>query len=86
MVTLENLHPSAVTIHTEGGEHRDPIYKHFSTRFRDAYYSELDHFIDFLQGRATQLRITADEAGAAVRVSQAAAQSFREKRPVELHW
>jgi myo-inositol 2-dehydrogenase/D-chiro-inositol 1-dehydrogenase len=49
MLTLENLHPSAVTVHTEQGEMRDPIYKHFSTRFVDAYYSELDHFIAYLQ-------------------------------------
>jgi hypothetical protein len=43
-----------------------------------------DNFFD--QGRDTKLRITADEAGAAVRVSQAAAQSFREKKPVHLTW
>lgn len=32
------------------------------------------------------LRITADEAYAAVRVSQAAAQSYKEKKPIHLDW
>lgn len=85
-VTLENLRPSAVTVHSEAGEHKDCIYNHFSSRFKDAYYSELDHFISFLQGRDQHLRITAQEAGDAVRVSQAAAESFREKKPIHLTW
>jgi myo-inositol 2-dehydrogenase/D-chiro-inositol 1-dehydrogenase len=86
MVTLENLRPSAVTIHSEAGEVKENIYNHFSTRFKDAYYSELDHFIAFLQGRETKLRITADEAFAAVKVSQAAAESYKRKEPVKLTW
>jgi myo-inositol 2-dehydrogenase/D-chiro-inositol 1-dehydrogenase len=86
MVTLENLRPSAVTVHSEKGENKDCIYDHFSTRFKDAYYSELDHFIAYLQGREKKLRITADEACAAVRVSQAAAESYRLKKPVHLEW
>jgi len=85
-VTLDNLRPSAVTVHSEKGEVKDCIYDHFSSRFKDAYYSELDHFIAFLQGRDHHLRITAQEAGDAVRVSQAAAQSFREKKPIHLDW
>ncbi len=86
MVTLDNLRASAVTVHTDAGEVKDCIYNHFSSRFRDAYYSELDHFIAYLQGRETTLRITAKEAYEAVRVSKAAAQSFLEKRPITLTW
>lgn len=86
MVTLDNLRASAVTVHTEKGEVKDCIYDHFSSRFKDAYYSELDHFIAYLQGRETKLRITAQEAYEAVRVSQAAAQSFKEKRAIALTW
>jgi len=86
MVTLDNLRASAVTVHSAEGEVKDCIYDHFSSRFKDAYYSELDHFIDFLQGRATKLRITAEEAYAAVRVSQAAADSFRQKQAIHLTW
>ena len=86
MVTLENTRPSAVTVHSEQGEVKDCIYDHFSSRFRDAYFSELDHFISFLQGKESRLRITADEASAAVRVSMAAAQSFKEKKPINLTW
>lgn len=51
MVTLENLRPFAVVTYSEAGEIRDCIYDHFSSRFSNAYYSELDHFIAFLQGR-----------------------------------
>lgn len=29
MVTLENTRASAVTVHGESGEHKDPIYNHF---------------------------------------------------------
>lgn len=86
MVTLENLRPSAVTVHAEDGEKKDCIYNHFSSRFYDAYYSELDHFIHYLQGKEETLRITADEAYAAVRVSQAAADSYRLKKPIHLEW
>ena len=86
MVALENVRPSAVTMHSEKGETKDCIYDHFSTRFKDAYYSELAHFIDFLQGRAKTLRITAAEAADAVKVSQAAAESFRTKLPITLKW
>lgn len=49
MVTLDNLRASAVTVHSAEGEIKDCIYDHFSSRFKEAYYSELDHFIDFLQ-------------------------------------
>jgi len=86
MVTLENTRPSAVTVHSEKGEVKDCIYDHFSSRFKDAYYSELDHFIAFLQGRETKLRITAEEACAAVKVSQAAAESYHKKEPIKLVW
>jgi myo-inositol 2-dehydrogenase/D-chiro-inositol 1-dehydrogenase len=86
MVTLENLRPSAVVVHSESGEVRGSIYNHFATRYHDAYYSELDHFIGFLQGREKKLRITADEAFAAVKVSQAAAESFKRKEQVKLNW
>jgi len=86
MVTLENLRPSAVTVHSENGEIKDSIYNHFSSRFKDAYYSELDHFIAFIQGLEKKVRITADEAYAAVRVSQAAADSYKLKKPVHLTW
>ena len=86
MVTLENVRASAVTVHSAEGEVKDCIFDHFSSRFKDAYYSELDHFIAFLQGRASTLRITADEACAAVRVSQAAAESFRLGLPIKLVW
>jgi len=86
MVSLENVRESAVVMHSEKGETRDCIYDHFSSRFKDAYYSELDHFIDYLQGRAKKLRITAAEAADAVKVSQAAAESFRTKLPVTLKW
>jgi len=86
MVTLDNLRASAVTVHSAGGEVKDCIYDHFSSRFKDAYYSELDHFIAFLQGRETKLRITADEAYAAVRVSQAAADSYKQKQAIHLTW
>lgn len=86
MLTLDNLRPTAVTLHSEQGETRDCIFNHFSSRFKDAYYSELDHFIAFLQGRETKLRITADEAYAAVRVSQAAADSYKHKKVIELKW
>lgn len=86
MVTLDNLRASAVTVHSADGENKDCIYDHFSSRFRDAYYSELDHFIDYLSGKETRLRITAEEAYAAVRVSQAAADSYRLKKPIELKW
>ena len=86
MVTLDNLRASAVTVHSEAGENKDCIYDHFSSRFRDAYFSELDHFISFLRGKEDKLRITAEEAYAAVRVSQAAADSYRLKQPVTLNW
>ena len=86
MVTLDNLRPSAVTVHSEEGEVRDCIYNHFSSRFKDAYYSELDHFIAYIQGREQKLRITAEEAYAAVRVSQAAADSYKQKKAVNLTW
>ena len=86
MVTLDNTRASAVTTHSAAGEVKDCIFDHFSSRFKDAYMSELDHFIAFLQGRETKLRITADEACAAVRVSQAAAESYRTKAPVKLEW
>jgi len=86
MVTLDNVRASAVTVHSGDGEVKDCIFDHFSSRFKDAYFSELDHFIAFLQGREKKLRITADEACAAVRVSQAAADSYKQKAVVHLTW
>ena len=80
------MRPSAVVKHDEHGESRGPIYNHFSSRFREAYFSELSHFVDFVHGRVDRLRITADEAYAAVRVSKAAAESYRTGQPVKLTW
>ena len=86
MVTLENLRPSNVVTHDEKGESVDCIYDHFSTRFKNAYNDELQSFVDYLKGKTERMRITAQEAHDAVKVSKAAAESYKKKIPIELVW
>ncbi|MEE9278037.1 MAG: Gfo/Idh/MocA family oxidoreductase [Dehalococcoidia bacterium] len=58
-------------------------YPNFLDRFAAAYEAELAHFIEFAQGRAENL-CPGDEAREALRISEAAALSLAEGRPVRL--
>eukprot|EP01013_Petalomonas_cantuscygni_P018738 TRINITY_DN36254_c0_g1_i1.p1 TRINITY_DN36254_c0_g1~~TRINITY_DN36254_c0_g1_i1.p1 ORF type:complete len:375 (-),score=94.15 TRINITY_DN36254_c0_g1_i1:470-1504(-) len=86
MLSMENPRPEAVTMWKEDGALASPMASHFSSRFASAYAAELSHFVDFLSGRVERLRITAEEAYAAVKVSKAAADSFKSGQPVRISW
>merc|ERR1712217_776408 len=85
-LSLENVRPSAVVAHNEEGEKRRKIYDHFSGRFPLAYENELMHFIACLRGEVSTPRISPEEAYAAVRVSKAAADSYKLRMPVRINW
>lgn len=85
-LSLENVRPSAIVAHNEEGEKRCKIYDHFSSRFPHAYENELVHFIACLRGEVSTLRISPEEAYAAVNVSKAAADSYKLGTPVRIDW
>ena len=60
-----------------------PPYPSFFVRFADAYRSELAHFLRFAKGEAEN-PCTATDALEALRIAEAAATSWRERRPVRL--
>ena len=60
-----------------------PEYPHFMNRFATAYEAELSHFIEAALGRAEN-PCPGGEAREALRISEAAALSLAERRPVRL--
>jgi myo-inositol 2-dehydrogenase / D-chiro-inositol 1-dehydrogenase len=60
-----------------------PAYPSFFVRFGAAYREELAHFLSFARGEAAN-PCTAADALEALRIAEAAQQSWREARPVRL--
>jgi myo-inositol 2-dehydrogenase/D-chiro-inositol 1-dehydrogenase len=60
-----------------------PPYPTFFVRFGDAYRTELAHFLKFATGQAEN-PCTAADGLEALRIAEAAGQSWRERRPVAL--
>lgn len=50
MISSGDFRPTAVSSHNKSGSTFVPIYYSFASRYSDAYYRELDHFIKCVKG------------------------------------
>ena len=85
MLRAENHQPTTVQAATaEGVRHDKPLY-FFLERYAAAYKAELDAFIEAVS-RGSRPRPGGADGCAALRLAEAALQSFQEKRTVTLTW
>lgn len=83
MLRVENHQPTTVEASTEAGITRDKPLYFFLERYAAAYRAELDAFVDAVScGEAPSPG--GDDGHAALRLADAALQSFQEKRTVML--
>ncbi len=76
------LRETPLTVLTKGNVGHDTV-PYFMERFGQAYRAQLKHFVDrFLSGQAPT--ITCADGLAALKVSLAATESYKEKRPVNV--
>ena len=78
-----NTKPTNTILTSEAGVYTDKPYYSFVERYRDAFITELREFFTCIREK-TKPRASGEDAIAAVRIAQAAAQSFKENRPIEV--
>jgi myo-inositol 2-dehydrogenase/D-chiro-inositol 1-dehydrogenase len=83
MLRVDNIEPIRVDLLSEAGTSRTAFPYSFVERYADAYLSELDHFGDVLDGRASPGTGPRDSLRA-LRLADAAEQSVRTRAPVRL--
>lgn len=85
MLRVENHQPTTVESATEAGVSKDKPLYFFLERYAAAYKAELDAFIDAVSSGDVPSP-GGDDGHAALRLADAALQSFQEKRTVTLAW
>lgn len=85
MLRVENHQPTTVEAATETGIMRDKPLYFFLERYAAAYKAELDAFIDAVSSGVAPSP-GGEDGYAALRLADAALQSFQEKRTVTLVW
>jgi len=82
-IFIGGLNSSQVTLFAPGGVNMVATYENFIHRFRDAYYLELESFVDnLLEDKPPE--ITEKDGLAAMRISMAALESSASKKLVKL--
>ena len=82
-IFIGGLASSNVTLFTLGGINMIAIYENFLHRFRDAYFLEVESFVNNL-GENKPLLITEKDGLAAMKISMAALESSESKKSVQL--
>ena len=67
------------------GQRRPPIWYSFASRFRLAYYKEMEHFLDVALGKSKPA-VQGKEIMAVSKISTAMEESARTGKTVEIHW
>eukprot|EP01119_Soliformovum_irregulare_P008901 TRINITY_DN21_c0_g1_i1.p1 TRINITY_DN21_c0_g1~~TRINITY_DN21_c0_g1_i1.p1 ORF type:complete len:336 (-),score=96.98 TRINITY_DN21_c0_g1_i1:62-1069(-) len=83
MVQTMNRQPTTTIVSTAEGINSDPYCYSFPQRYVQAYADELDHFVDILHGKA-QPRLSHEDARAVAIIADAAEESCRSGKPVQI--
>ena len=81
--TLSVTNPSRgpVVTATQNGVTSSPYFYSFDSRYKEAYSTEVNHFIDCLLDPNMKLRVTGDEVLRACKVADAATKSLHSNKP-----
>ncbi|XP_063224008.1 myo-inositol 2-dehydrogenase-like [Bacillus rossius redtenbacheri] len=64
----------------------NPIYFSFPSRFKLGYYYEMEHFLDYLQGKTTKMLVEDHEVLAVSKIATACDEAARTGRTVDITW
>lgn len=78
-----NIHKSTVELSTASGCSHEPLMHFYLDRYREAYRSELDHFVHMIQ-EGGAARATAYDGRQALVLAQAALQSYKSGRAMKI--
>ncbi|XP_008211381.1 myo-inositol 2-dehydrogenase [Nasonia vitripennis] len=73
------------TQYGQNGQRRPPIWYSFASRFKLAYYKEMEHFLDVVLGKA-QPAVQAKEILAVSKIASACEESARSGKTVDIKW
>jgi len=85
MVQAMNRQPTTTVLSTDQGISTDPYCYSFPQRYDQTYSLELDHFVDVIEGKAVP-RLTHDDARKVAIIADAAEESCRTGKPVQLKY
>ncbi|CAG2058224.1 unnamed protein product, partial [Timema podura] len=88
MITCDNERPMT-GIESQlklSGSNYNPIYFSFASRYKLAYYYEMEHFLDFVQGKTSQLKVEGKEVLAVSKIATACEESARTGQFITLKW
>jgi len=85
MVQAMNRQPTTTVLSTDQGISTDPYCYSFPQRYDQTYALELDHFVDVVEGKAAP-RLTHDDARKVAIIADAAEESCRSGKPVQLKY
>lgn len=73
------------TQYSQNGQRTPPIWYSFASRFKLAYYKEMEHFLDVVLGNA-QPAVQAKEILAVSKIATACEESARSGKTVDIKW
>ncbi|MEI3612893.1 inositol 2-dehydrogenase [Pseudogracilibacillus sp. SO30301A] len=83
-LTCENDRPTTVELSTSDGVHKDKLKHFFLERYKDAYITETQAFIDSIQN-GTPLLCDGNDGLRAEIIAKAAKQSYQKGRPIKIN-
>ncbi|XP_063224009.1 inositol 2-dehydrogenase-like [Bacillus rossius redtenbacheri] len=88
MVAAGNERPMAGVTVQRGlsGEVRHPIYFTFASRYKEAYQREMEHFLDVVQGKESELKVKDYETMAVSKIAAACEKSAKTGTFVNISW
>ncbi|KAF2898407.1 hypothetical protein ILUMI_07769, partial [Ignelater luminosus] len=86
MVKVENQQPIQGVETVYGLERKTcPMYYSFATRYQAAYVSEMEHFLDVVEGKDT-LKVDHGDTLAVSKIASACEESARTGKAIEIKW
>ncbi|XP_070561825.1 uncharacterized oxidoreductase YrbE-like [Ptychodera flava] len=84
MLETHNTRPYEVTSHVSAGTVDDKIHTSFVERYDQSYKLELEHFLDILTGKETQVEITSKDTILCSLLAEACSQSYKQGKPIHI--
>ena len=81
--SVHNTSPTNSSLATVNGIKKDKPFFSFVERYKEAYIIEVKEFIECVQNNQKPI-VTGDDALAAIKVAQAAGESFKNNKPVRI--
>ncbi|XP_023238725.1 uncharacterized protein LOC111637468 [Centruroides sculpturatus] len=85
MFNSGDLRPTPITNYSANGSTSVPIFYSFASRYQEAYFNEMEHLADVMQG-ICDLRVSGKRTLAVSKIASACEESAKTGKIVELNW